>query len=149
MIQYPIDKANQRFTTYDTVTSSPALDGKGNPSVRREWPSEDVTQMVPGLAATRFILEDITDPQPAYDPATQKLVPVPTVYDVPNESATDSWSVVELTPAELLEMQEEEQHQANTPPRSVVTKLKNGNATSLETQKTVAWCARQLMGPVE
>lgn len=101
MITYPINEID-RFTVYDTTTGSPVRDADGKALRNQKWASEDKSQMIQGLADNIKWLIEVREPQPAYDPATQKLKRLAARYDVANETAiVESWEVVDLTQEEI------------------------------------------------
>ena len=99
-ITYPINDTD-RFTVYNTETSAPLNDGRGRPMRGVVWGSVDKSQMISGLADNIKWLLDVKEVKPEYDSSTHKIEKNVTAYDVINESATDSWTVTDLTQAEL------------------------------------------------
>ena len=90
MITYPVDVQNSRFTF---------ISG-GVPVRGKIWPAADGMQ-IPDLDPSVSVLEEFRTPDPAFDPATQKLDDGAWVDDIPNQTATFSRSVVSLSQAEL------------------------------------------------
>ena len=67
----------------------------------RPWPTADGVT-VPDMEEGIYILLQVTETKPLYDPSTQKLKRLPVSYDIVNKTATiKSWEVVELTQEEI------------------------------------------------
>ena len=98
-ITYPINPDTDRFCVYDTASSAPLKDGRGRDMRNVRWGSNDLTQMIPGLAdSVRWLLE-IKESKPTFDQWTEKLEKT-TTFDVVNETVTEGWNVVALTAEE-------------------------------------------------
>jgi len=90
---------------------------------RKPWAVADGSEIV-GLDADYVYLLEVTEARPTYDSATHKLVKDAVNYDTINNTATTSWSVVELTQAEI---------DANTP-EHYLTSTGIKMATDLQSQ---------------
>lgn len=101
-ITYPI-QPQDRFTVLDTNTGQPLLNGQGAQMINVPWGSLDVTQMIEGLADNVKWLLEVREPTPDFDPWTQKLE-LNASYDVANETATYSFTITNLTQAEIDEI---------------------------------------------
>ena len=128
-IQYPINRETDRFTIFDTNTNLPAVDRNGKPLRGVLWGSTDVTQMITNLAPNIKWLQDIQQSQPAYDSATQRLERV-TIFDVPNETALESWTVVDLTQSEINALAPAYFETADSPPIKLAVEEEDQNAFS-------------------
>lgn len=82
-----------KYTVYNTDTNSVEATG-------RPWPTADGSQPV-GMDANLALLEEVTEARPTYDSTTHKLEKDAIAYDVQAGTATQGWSVVALTQAEI------------------------------------------------
>ena len=82
-----------KYTVYNTDTSSVEATG-------RPWPTADGSQPV-GMDDNLTLLEEVTEARPTYDSTTHKLEKDAIAYDVQAGTATQGWSVVALTQAEI------------------------------------------------
>ena len=84
-----------KYTTYNSTTQEVIVTG-------RPYPTSDGSRP-PNLADDIHILEEVTEAKPTYDSATHKLVKDAVNYNTVDNTATTSWSVVELTAEEVAE----------------------------------------------
>ena len=82
-----------KYTVYNTDTNSVEATG-------RPWPTADGSQPV-GMDDNLALLEEVPDARPTYDSNTHKLEKNAIAYDVQAGTATQGWSVVALTQAEI------------------------------------------------
>ena len=99
-IEYPINLENDRFTVYDTNSNRPLVDGNGKPKTNVKWASSDVTQMIPNLATNIKWLIEVKEAAPQYDASIQRLEKTK-IYDVEAETATDGYTIIDLTQEEI------------------------------------------------
>ena len=83
-----------RYTYYNTATQTVIATG-------RPWPTADGVSTPPELDADVAILEEVRADKPAFDQWTEKLEKDAIVYDAQAGTATQGWSVVALTQAEI------------------------------------------------
>jgi len=83
-----------RFTYYNQNTQEVIATG-------RPWPTKDENIQPPGLEDNIVLLLEVKADKPAYDQWTEKLEKDAVVYDVQAGTATQGWSVVALTQAEI------------------------------------------------
>lgn len=83
----------KQYTTYNSTTGE--VIAKDRP-----YPTADGTPP-PDLPSDVYLLEQIADPMPSFNPATEKLVENDITYDTVAGTAARSWSVVALTQAEI------------------------------------------------
>jgi hypothetical protein len=91
MITYPVDVVNSRFSVKDGVTTKRGC----------LWPRADGQPLV-SVSPSVVVLQEFVGAQPAYNPATQKLVPG-WVDDVQNQTATWTYAIVALDANEITE----------------------------------------------
>jgi len=84
-----------KYTTYNSTTQEVIVTG-------RPYPTADGSRP-PNLADNIHILEEVTEAKPTYDNATHKLVKDAVNYNTVDNTATRSWSIVELTAEEVAE----------------------------------------------
>jgi len=84
-----------KYTTYNSTTQEVIVTG-------RPYPTADGSRP-PNLADNIHILEEVTEAKPTYDNATHKLVKDAVNYNTVDNTATTSWSIVELTAEEVAE----------------------------------------------
>ena len=118
MITYPVDVVNTRWSVIRISTQELV---KQNQS----WPRADGGEIVgldPGIA----LLLHVQAADPAYDPATQRLLSAAPVVDIPANTLTFSRTVQAIPQAELDSATELDQI------RAVYLALKNGTGTVAE-----------------
>ena len=148
-LTYPIIKGT-RFDVWDTDTNAFARrtkDGVESDVVNIKWPRADGMELE-GKPDNIVMLERVTAPDPAYDPAIEKLSGLAHAgVDVADETSTYARTVVTLTQAELDAKAEEAAETAERDQlRTWYQTFKDGNATNLQAQKAIAWLIKQNAG---
>ena len=82
----------KRYTIYH--------DTDGVLATGKPYPTDEGAE-IPGLDPSISLLEEVTEARPTYDSSTHKLVEDAINYNTIDKTATRSWSVVDLTQAEL------------------------------------------------
>lgn len=148
-LTYPVTKGT-RYDVWDTETNAFARrtkDGYESEVINIKWPRADGMEL-DGAPSNIVMLERITAPDPAYDPAIEKLSGLAhSGVDIADETSTYAKTVIALTQAELDSRAEAE---ANTAEREQLKTwyqtFKDGNATSAQAQRAIAWLIKNKVG---
>jgi hypothetical protein len=136
MIDYPVDVENTRWASWRISTAEIE---KHN----RPWPRHDGGEIV-NLSPDIVPLLEVQAPQPAFDPALQRLTRSDPVVDVEANTHTHGWTVVQIPQEELDDIAEREQAKA------VYQDLKDGTGTQLQrlvrVEKVCAYLLKDLFG---
>jgi len=96
MINYPVDTENTRWVFYNIDTHAVEREGAA-------WPNRSGTEII-GQPTHIVPLLVVETPEPAHDPATQKVVAADWIVDVGANTYTQAWSVANLTAEEIAEL---------------------------------------------
>ena len=93
MITYPVDVDNTRWTLW-SISGNTAL------VTNKKWPRAD-GEAITGLDPDQVPLLEVTEAQPPYDPATERLERTAPVADVNANTYTTGWQVVARDQADI------------------------------------------------
>ena len=115
----------------------------------KPWPRRDGMEIV-GLDPDMVPLLEVQSPQPAYDPATEKLERSTTV-DVDANTHTHGWNIVALTQAELDAIaaqaaNDAEREQAKAVYQDLMNSTGNSTQRIVRVERVCAYLLKDLFG---
>ena len=98
-LTYPVD-TTQKYTLLDTTQDPPVpiTDAKGREKTGIAWPKEGGARLESSPNVQPLL--DVHEPQPDYDPLTQRVVRLDPVDDLVEETRTYGWAIEDLSDAE-------------------------------------------------